>query len=821
MNRTQRCVKCGVQTFKSVSALPTSRANPCISCSTYIVGSESPVAGSITRVLCRCPADSSLVLCNGDSSQGCRPGTQGWCKNCTTYLITSMFNYPGGCPLSSAHIKVGYWRQDHETRLILRCPNYPKCRGGRKSGSCSEGHDGVLCQTCKHDWTLSAGECYPCVSRGTSVALWIGGIILFIMFVALGLCYYESVNLEFAKKTLSLSQSSQVIEIFDEIQMMWQRKSKVVISFYQVVTAIPSSYPVEFEVEFSEIIGFFNFMNMQINDILPVTCLAELDYYTRYLLKAMGPLIITALFYILYTDFLLGQFISSDRKMLLFKVYLFFLFAIYPAMCTSGGESLRCLTTSDTGQPLQRWLKVDYSVNCETPRHRSFLAIDIFFMLLYPIGIPGLFFVLMWEKREELSGRQDRLRLPPELYYLEGLCVAYEAKYWWVEVAECFRKYLLVSICISIFQSYPSSAILLAIVICLVTLLLFQEIAPYEFDMDDVLAYVSHSMLLVIFILAAYTRFSNIMENISSIDVVADKEVYLWNDLVTVASFLVVFVILFAMACSMYEAYEIARNKREATSQAEIVEDADVEVIYRKESFEKLEDVEKQVDRLAQRKAIDTRISQEQTNIVNSQRQIPILEKALSKAERKRAKAIQKLEKIQVHEDSTDSDSSDHHKTLVQMHVSAVTKAREKYDTFQSELSAARSSLKQSKMNIASLHNEQKELQLTLEKELQKTLAKRAWPCQSCKYICKYQYNFCPKCATGRDGTSATSGLTPRLESLEATINLRITARINEQMKTLGLRSDGVARTQEADIPGHAYYKEIEVSRFRNAKPCE
>ena len=38
--------------------------------------------------------------------------------------------------------------------------------------------------------------------------------------------------------------------------------------------------------------------------------------------------------------------------------------------------------------------------------------------------------------------------------------------------------------------------------------------------------------------LAAYTRFSNIITSISAVDLVGEREVYLWNDLVLVASFL-------------------------------------------------------------------------------------------------------------------------------------------------------------------------------------------------------------------------------------------------------------------------------------------
>lgn len=332
--------------------------------------------------------------------------------------------------------------------------------------------------------------------------------------------------------------------------MLTREKFKVVVSFYQVVTAIPVSYPVDFDVKFSQILGYFNFMNLQINEIFPVTCLAMFDYYTRYILKALAPLGLSLIFYGLYT---MENWLTAEQRRLVFKLYLFFLFAIYPAMSASGGESLRCVTTTDDGRPVQRWLKVDYSVNCDTEKHQRFLAVDIACMLLYSLGIPLYFFVLLWMQRDELQERKDRLRLPEHLYHLEALCITYERRFWWFEVAKCLRKYILVSACISIFQGYPSSAILAAVVFCGISLLVFQELAPYEFDLDDVLAYTSHCVLLIIFLLAAYTRFSNIIQNISSVDIVDNEEVYMWTELVTVASYLVLFIMLLAFISSIYE----------------------------------------------------------------------------------------------------------------------------------------------------------------------------------------------------------------------------------------------------------------------------
>lgn len=647
------------------------------------------------------------------------------------------------CELASMLIKAGYWRQGSETNTIFRCPNMEKCLGGRdfsQYGMCADGHQGVLCQVCRTGHTFSGAACYPCSSRSKSFLVWACSLAACgAAGVAFYYWYFREMTEEDLRRIETLSNITSLDMLADiavELKCLLERKLKVVVSFYQVVTVIPVAYPVDFDVSFQYIIGYFNFVNLQINEILPVTCLAELDYYSRYLLKAFGPLGLTALFYASYN---MTDLISLEKRRFLFKLYLLFLFAIYPAMTTMGGESLRCLQTSDKGQvPVQRWLKVDYGINCESETHKAFLPVDILFMLFYSFGIPGLFFTLLWQKREELSQRKDRLHLPEHLYHLEALCITYEKGYWWFEVAECFRKYLLVSVCISVFQNYPSSAILMAIVFCVMTLLVFQRMAPYEFPMDDILAYIAHCVLLIIFLLAAYTRFSNIVTNITSEDVVGNQEVYLWEDLVVVASYLVLFIFIIAIGTTIYEVGEIWKaiisgeplGTELPEEMCASTDDLMVAQLIRSTSGEvndvtqvmptsrnmRVEigihpDGSQDAAGLEQRiEAIGKQIARCESQRSNLTQRISELETVLTKARKRRDKATRKLEAARVDRGDSDSDS-EHHAQIVEMHESALKKATVKYDACQAQLTSAKNSLQQCETRLTSLDEERSSCQ--------------------------------------------------------------------------------------------------------------
>ena len=101
-----------------------------------------------------------------------------------------------------------------------------------------------------------------------------------------------------------------------------------------------------------------------------------------------------------------------------------FLFTIYPSMCSMGGETLRCLKTSDDLEGAKQfyWLKADYSVNCQELWDSGFVAVDIFFMILYPVGIPVYFYWLMFEWKDELMDRAySRPSDPRQFFVFENL----------------------------------------------------------------------------------------------------------------------------------------------------------------------------------------------------------------------------------------------------------------------------------------------------------------------------------------------------------------------------------------------------------------
>ena len=96
-------------------------------------------------------------------------------------------------------------------------------------------------------------------------------------------------------------------------------------------------------------------------------------------------------------------------------------------MCGVTGASLRCreIGNSSTGDDLTV-LAADLSVPCTGSGFTLFSWIDFLLMIFYCIGIPLLFFLILWKNREILEQRPVEQEIPEEIEYCSALCRSYE-----------------------------------------------------------------------------------------------------------------------------------------------------------------------------------------------------------------------------------------------------------------------------------------------------------------------------------------------------------------------------------------------------------
>jgi hypothetical protein len=123
------------------------------------------------------------------------------------------------------------------------------------------------------------------------------------------------------------------------------------------------------------------------------------------------------------------------------------------------------------------YLRSDYSVDCTSDTYKSYLGLASFGIILFPVGIPALFFAIIRLRNHSLLSQCSRL-----------LFGNFDISFRYFEVYDLMRKLLLTSI-VS-FVSDPSSPTrcLYLLVLDLISLHVILVCQPYATKSDDMLA---------------------------------------------------------------------------------------------------------------------------------------------------------------------------------------------------------------------------------------------------------------------------------------------------------------------------------------------
>jgi len=105
--------------------------------------------------------------------------------------------------------------------------------------------------------------------------------------------------------------------------------------------------------------------------------------------------------------------IRAAKAASVFNLFLFFSFLVFPAVSTKILHTWSCKSFSDDNDDFEHtnegeFLKSDYSLKCGTSTHWRFKYWAITMIFVYPIGIPSMYFFLLYSSRKSLDPRQER-----------------------------------------------------------------------------------------------------------------------------------------------------------------------------------------------------------------------------------------------------------------------------------------------------------------------------------------------------------------------------------------------------------------------------
>ena len=344
---------------------------------------------------------------------------------CAECPIGTACEQSGGHMLSRLPLQRGFWRSSNQSTDVRRCPDsgrnspgYVGTPNGTHSDQCKVGLAGPYCRLCSvaagHYFNEQNSACEECSQRRTPTQL------LFLLLAMLLLLLSAGALVYLRRKSPRGGQiSGQIRVIF--VRLKLKTKLKTLYSMYQISTRVPTIYQVQLLVpesvqqllrtfELSMDIGFEGLASRQLQ------CF-NLHGFSSQLLVYMllPPLMLLATFLVFLClahrralpratkskqalSGVGGEPIWRQALLRAAPWMLLVAFLAFPVVSSYAFRAFLCEAFDDD----VRYLRADYSVNCDSEEYAGIEALAWLAIVMYPVGVCTGLGVLLFNERHVL-----------------------------------------------------------------------------------------------------------------------------------------------------------------------------------------------------------------------------------------------------------------------------------------------------------------------------------------------------------------------------------------------------------------------------------
>ncbi|KAH8047988.1 calcium ion binding protein [Aureococcus anophagefferens] len=325
--------------------------------------------------------------------------------------------------LTAVPIEDGWWRASSYSDDVYQCQYSGAC----KKGECAEGHEGVACRVCKNDYHHDA---------------------------------------------------------------LKNRCFKIILGVYQIQDALPWTIPtVSFPKAFEALIAWTSFLEFNVVQILPVSCLRPFKFFDKLFAMTALPIVFSLL--IFFFGELAAMCATAKKAKSIrttsFGAFLLLTFVVFPSVSTTVLRFYNCVSYeegfSDGSTETIKVLEADHDISCTSPSYKGIWSTYALAMLfVYPVGIPLLYWVLLFRYRKQLDPSVDVSRLS--------------------EIEDTSDGDRLHDDSMTVRCRYPGSAsqIAIGLLIAFLSMQVYTYSRPYIEDADDNLANVGNAQIVLVFI---------------------------------------------------------------------------------------------------------------------------------------------------------------------------------------------------------------------------------------------------------------------------------------------------------------------------------
>lgn len=248
-------------------------------------------------------------------------------------------------------------------------------------------------------------------------------------------------------------------------------------SVYQFASVANVTFSDSYE-EFLDAVKVFNF------DLsFAAGCLFDATFHRRLLFSTIAPIIALG--------FLAGTYLvavhihrgSPGSLQIIWQKHvsmvLLLTFLVYSSVSTILFEAFACERLENG----KNYVRADYEVNCASSEHKRYQVYAGFMIMLYTVGIPALYFGLLFRDRDVLTRSKADREDPPRVTLTSSLWKAYRPSVFYYEVVECARRVLLTGVVVFIFPN-SSAQIAVTLMIAFTFVIISEVLSPYSSTWD-------------------------------------------------------------------------------------------------------------------------------------------------------------------------------------------------------------------------------------------------------------------------------------------------------------------------------------------------
>ena len=242
-------------------------------------------------------------------------------------------------------------------------------------------------------------------------------------------------------------------------------------------------------------------LNFDLAWVLSVGCVLELDFHRRLLFASIGPIIVVVLIATTY-----GVAVRRNRgsdealrnaRQKHVSVFLLFTFLVYSSVSSILFQTFACEPLDDG----KYYVRADYRVECDSPRHEAFKIYAAFMTVLYTVGIPALYGFLLFKERGVLRLNEPDREDIPRICSTSQLWKPYKPSVFYYEVIECSRRILLTGVLVFIYPNTPTQ-IAVTLILAFIFAMVSEALNPYVSRWDTWISRVGHIVVFLSVFLA-------------------------------------------------------------------------------------------------------------------------------------------------------------------------------------------------------------------------------------------------------------------------------------------------------------------------------